>query len=298
VPAALNLLKQDRKRIIRIEIETDSTSYLNDQVNAAQRNETAQTVLNGLQQVGQIAQAQPEFAGVALQTLLFALRGLAQGKSFEGEVAQAVTALIQKVSQPPQPPPDYEGQKLAIQQQELDLKGRVEMARFQLEQIKLSNDKLRLDMDQSLSISKYQLIDGPRLQLEYQKEKNATDLRIQELQMQLTEATTTAQREQIKLEQKAVQDNFDRFAESQRLAIEQQFSMLSEREKMIEENRLRNEQTIEMLRLSLQQQQPAQAPAPQAPPVVNIIQQEKPREVVLERLADGSLVGRTRDVQF
>ena len=298
VPAALNLLKQDRKRIIRIEIETDSTSYLNDQVNAAQRNETAQTVMNGLQQVGQIAQAQPEFAGVALQTLLFALRGLAQGKSFEGEVAQAVTALIQKVSQPPQPPPDYEGQKLAIQQQELDLKGRVEMARFQLEQIKLSNDKLRLDMDQSLSITKYQLIDGPRLQLEYQKEKNATDLRIQELQMQLTEATTTAQREQIKLEQKAVQDNFDRFAESQRLAIEQQFSMLSEREKMIEENRLRNEQTIEMLRLSLQQQQPAQAPAPQAPPVVNIIQQEKPREVVLERLADGSLVGRTRDVQF
>lgn len=298
VPAAINLLKHDRKRIIRLEIETDSTSYLNDQVNAAQRNETAKTVMSGLQQVGQIAQAQPEFAGVALQTLLFALRGLAQGKSFEGEVAQAVTSLIQKISQPPPPPPpDYEAQKLALQQQELTLKGQAEMARFQLEQIRLGNEKLRLDMEQSLNISKYQLIDAPKLQLEYQKEKNATDLKIQQLQLQLSEATTTAQREQIKLQQKAVQDNFERFAESQRLAMERQFTMLSEREKMIEENRLRGEQMLEAMRLSFENKQP-QVQAPQQPPIVNIIQQEKPREVVLERLPDGSLVGRTRDVQF
>lgn len=291
VDSAIHLLKQDRKRVVRIDIETDSTSYLNDQINAAQRNETAQTVMNGLQQVGQIAQAQPEFAGVALQTLLFALRGLAQGKSFEGEVAQAVTALVRKVSQPPPAPPDYEGQKLQIQQQELMLKQQAETAKAQLAMLQVQNDQRRLEMEHSLSVLKYQMVDAPKLELDYQKEKNHVQMQMAELQQKLGQALTQNEREQIKLQQKAVQDNFERWAESQRLEFERAFTMLAEREKIIEENRLKNEQVLETMRMQMQAQKPAE---PSAPPVVNIIQQPQPNRptgIALKRLPDGTLSG-------
>ena len=291
VDSAIHLLKQDRKRVVRIDIETDSTSYLNDQINAAQRNETAQTVMNGLQQVGQIAQAQPEFAGVALQTLLFALRGLAQGKAFEGEVAQAVTALVQKVSQPPPAPPDYEGRKLEIQQQELMLKQQAETAKAQVAMLQIQNDQRRLEMEHSLSVLKYQMVDAPKLELDYQKEKNNVQMQMAELQQKLGEALTQNEREQIKLQQKAVQDNFERWAESQRLEFERAFTMLAEREKIIEENRLKNEQVLETMRMQMQSQKPAE---PAAPPVVNIIQQpqqNRPTGIALKRLPDGTLSG-------
>jgi hypothetical protein len=146
-------------------------------------------------------------------------------------------------------------------------------------------------MEHSLSVLKYQMVDAPKLELDYQKEKNHVQMQMAELQQKLGQALTQNEREQIKLQQKAVQDNFERWAESQRLEFERAFTMLAEREKIIEENRLKNEQVLETMRMQMQAQKPAE---PSAPPVVNIIQQPQPNRptgIALKRLPDGTLSG-------
>lgn len=100
---SLALLRDDDARMIRIDVETDSTSDMAD--DQAERNAVTQTVMTGLEKVAAIAQSAPAFTGAALKALLFALRGFSNGKAFEDEVQQAVGALMDQADQPPPPPP-------------------------------------------------------------------------------------------------------------------------------------------------------------------------------------------------
>lgn len=155
-PEALALLRDDKARLVRIEIDTDSLSFLDQQLKAQQVSQAAQTVTAGLREVAQMAQSTPDYAAAGLQTVMASLEAMPAGKQFQDATKKAFDALMEKVKNPPQqpPPPDYEKMKMELEQQkagntaqlqqyelglkerELGLKERQMVVDAQLEQIK------------------------------------------------------------------------------------------------------------------------------------------------------------------
>jgi hypothetical protein len=144
-PQALALLRDDESRNIRIDIETDSTNFIDEQWAQQQRNTVANTVVTGLQKVSELSQTAPMFVPVALRTLLVTLSGITGGKDFEEGIKKAVGDLVKQAEQPPPqgpPPPDYQAMGLDLQKQGLELQAQ-----------KLQNDRLKLEMDQQRASS-------------------------------------------------------------------------------------------------------------------------------------------------
>jgi hypothetical protein len=132
---SIQFLRSDEERVVRVDIETDSTSRLTETIDQQNRNVAVQTVMGGLQQVASMAQHSPQFIPVALKTILMSLSSMRAGKDFEDEVKAAVDALMESQSQPQQPPPDYEGMKLQLKQQELAMKQQKQAHEIQLQQM-------------------------------------------------------------------------------------------------------------------------------------------------------------------
>ena len=124
-PAALELIRNDTTRMIRVDIETDSMTFVDEGMRAFHTQQAVQTMIAGMEQVANMSQIDTAFGHVALQGLLRSLASLGTGKEFESEVKQAAQGLLEKLKNPPEPPPpppDYEGQRLMLdaQQQKLD----------------------------------------------------------------------------------------------------------------------------------------------------------------------------------
>lgn len=209
VPQAFQLLRDDKSRVVRIDIETDSTSYLNELEQRQNKNLVAQTVVNGLKEIASISQTAPAFTGTALKVLLFSLRSMNMGKSFEGEVTAAVGAMEQQMQQQQQaaaqqpPPPDYEQMKLQLQQQKLA----VEQQKAQAE------------------------IQQQSMELQLKQQADMQDAALKQAQLQL--------------EQRIVQ--FTEFIEQQRLQLEQYKAQLGLQEQFMEEQRLAQDTQLRML---------------------------------------------------
>src|SRR4029077_11022739 len=80
---AIMLLRQDKLRGFRIEIETDSTIQGDAQVEKAQRIEFIEGVTKFVQVAGEVAASTPEFAPLAAKMLGFAVRGFRAGRDLE-----------------------------------------------------------------------------------------------------------------------------------------------------------------------------------------------------------------------
>jgi hypothetical protein len=102
---AVAALRADDIRMVRVDIDTDSMSFLDDQLRAVKINNGVATLSRGLEQIAQMVQTSPDYAGVALQALLLSLEAMGLGKEFEDMVRKSVQGLIEKAENPPEPPP-------------------------------------------------------------------------------------------------------------------------------------------------------------------------------------------------
>ena len=100
---ALARLRDDKERLVRIDFETDSTSFRDDAKEIERQNLIAKTVLDGLAMIGRMENLQ--FMGVAIQTLLSVLEAIGGSTQTEDSVKKAVKALEEAKNQPPPPPP-------------------------------------------------------------------------------------------------------------------------------------------------------------------------------------------------
>lgn len=187
---ALALLRDDDTRMIRVDIETDSTSYLNEQIEWQNRSQVIQTVMQGLQQVGQLSQSMPAAVPVALKAIVYSLSGLKMGKDFDDEVMGAARQLMEAQNQPAEPPaPDYEQMKLQLEQQKLQLKNQELALKNQTEQFKLQMaqqaQQFQQWLDQSLlSIEQYKAqVQGAESMAEEQRLAHEVQLRGQKQNM-------------------------------------------------------------------------------------------------------------------
>lgn len=275
-PDALALLRNDRLRTFRVEIETDSTIAQDEAEDRAARTEFMGVVTQLFGQVANVVQFSPDLMKPMLESALFAARAFRAGRSLEGAFEQAIDKLIDQQNQPPpEPPPDYEMQKLQLEGQKLQQSGQVEQMKMQVEQA-----KLQLGMQE--------------LQVDAQDKQAKIQVEIQKLQLESQKIMSEEQRTQFDAQLEKFKEDFKQFAEMQRLELEKYETVLSEREKMIEEARLKQEQMIESVKLMASREPVA---ATQSMPNITIVNEDGEKEVELARDAMGTLRGRSRKVK-
>jgi hypothetical protein len=281
-PQALALLRNDRMRTFRVDIETDSTIASDEMADRQARTEFMGVVTQLFGQVANVVQFSPDLMKPMLESALFAARAFRAGRSLEGAFEQAIDKIIDQQSQPPAPPPpDYEAQRVQIEMQDSQTRAMAEQSRAQAEQAKLQIEqgKLQLGMQE--------------LQVDAQDKQAKLQVEIQKLQLQAQTLMSEEKGKEFDLQLEKFKEDFKQFAEMQRLELEKYETVLSEREKMIEEARLKQEQMIESVRI-LADKQPQQS---QSMPNITIVNEDGEREVELGRDALGTLRGRSRKVK-
>jgi hypothetical protein len=117
---AITLLKNDKLRGFRIDIETDSTVEADAQEEKKSRVEFLTAVTTFLKQGGEIVQQHPEIGPLVGKMLLFGVRGYRTGRdlesSIEAFVEQMEASLKTKASQPQQQQPNLEMIKAQTEQ--------------------------------------------------------------------------------------------------------------------------------------------------------------------------------------
>ena len=235
-PAALAMLRNDKARMIRIEVESDSMSFVDDQLRAQRVNEAVQTMTAGLKEVAQMMEISPQAAAIGLQALLLSLDTMPAGKSFYDAVKQTIESLIEQAKNPPEPPPpppDYEAMKIELEQQKIQAQ-------------------------------------VMRAQMQLQAQMREADRKDWELQLKAGTDSTKMQLEQYKANLESMVQQFMMQIEAQRVQIEQFKAQMQARESEMEEIRLAREVEAKQYAAAVQAMQTQPPPEPTPPQIINV----------------------------
>jgi len=174
------LLRNNRLRDFRIDIETDSTVQPDENAEKASRMELLNTVGPYLEKVVMAAAQAPDLAPAMGEMLMYTVRGFHAGRSIEESLeqgfAKATKRLIEKMSQPPPPDPRIE----------------IEKGKQQIEGARVQNEARRDATDAQLASNKQQIDAG------LEKRKQDLDASL-ELRHQNIDATAQARHHAAKL---------------------------------------------------------------------------------------------------
>lgn len=176
---ALKLLRDDKLRTFRIDIETDSMISMDESQDKQDRidflNAAGQFMAQGLP----LIQQTPAFATVAGEMLMFGVRGFRTGKALESSMEQALDMLrMQQQQQMQQPPPPDPLQ--------MELQGKMQIAQLDMQ---LKQQEAQQDLG----------IENQKLQMEQQKLQHQMQLDIQKLELELKKIQEQALLESQKL---------------------------------------------------------------------------------------------------
>lgn len=208
VPQALALLKNDRVRCIRLEIETDSTITMNLNAEAEQAQFVGKMLTDGFMAIANATKANPNYGPVMIEALLHTLSKTQQGKHIEDELRAGIEQAKQPPPPPPpppQPPPDP-----------------VKMAQVEVDRMQVQ-------------------IDAQRSQAEMGLKQQELVLKTQELQLEAQRLAVDAQNAQQKGALEVEEARFNAAIKEIELELEKTKVILQEREKLIEEMRLARE---------------------------------------------------------
>ena len=143
---AVQLLKDDNLRSFKIDIETDSTIYQDQQAEKQSRIEFLGAATQFLTQAVPAGQQYPELRPVLAEMLMFGVRAFATGSSLEDVFDQAMEDME---SAPPSP-----AQNAAMAQQQAD--AQKTQAQQAIEQAKLAHQQQSDAADHDLDVAKFQ----------------------------------------------------------------------------------------------------------------------------------------------
>jgi hypothetical protein len=115
----LALLRNDRLRGFRIDIETDSTIQPDEDAEKQRRIEFLDAVGGFLEKGAAILPVMPELAPMASEMLMFTARGFRAGRNLEDVIEKSLQALVQRTSQPQQDPKQIQAQQEMAQSKQL-----------------------------------------------------------------------------------------------------------------------------------------------------------------------------------
>lgn len=214
---ALALLRNDTERMIRIDFETDSTSFRDEAREINKRKLIMDTALNGLGTIG--GMQNPEFANTAMELLLSLLDGIGGSKHIEDSVKKAYDDFQKSKENPAPPPPDVEMLKVQTQQQKIQLDA-------QKNQVEAMAKSRELDQKEGKLMQEAQAMQLEQGQKDFERKVEAARLQIELRNQRLLE-----------------------IVEMQRLALDDFKAKVTAQESAIEEIRLAKETELEQLRI-------------------------------------------------
>lgn len=265
---ALELLRNDRLRTFRIDIETDSTIAIDED----QALESWAKYLDGLNNifgnVQQVMQFRPELMKPMLEVAIEGIRQLRAGRGTEGAFEKAleeIEAADKEARENPQPPPpDPQMIRAQNESQKLQMDGQKAQADFQLEQQKLGMQGQKDQMEFQLKMGEQQFsqwLEQQQLQLDSMKvqgdievkhEANAIAQGKEFSRAQIDQ--TLADLENFKTQLEGAVKLHQQTLEDKKLEFERASNELSMQEKLLEEQRLAKESSLEAAHLQFQHQ--------------------------------------------
>jgi hypothetical protein len=178
---ALEILRSDKLRGFRIDIETDSTIQIDAQADKESAIELVTSTLQGLAGAAQMIQAAPELVKPIGDLLLFAYRRFRVGRSIEAQFEEALEQVAKRLENP-QKAPNPEQIKAEAEMQKQKLETEREQMRFQNDQQSMQMQMQAKQQEHAMTMAKMNRefeIEEARLALEERK------LALDERRMQL-----------------------------------------------------------------------------------------------------------------
>lgn len=177
--SACELLKSDKMRTFRVDIETDSTIEPDKQAAKEAVVEMFTAIGGFLEKSLPIGQAMPELAPALGQSILFAFRTFGAGRDVEGIWEDAIDKMTTAAKNPPPKPPSPEEIKAQSEQQRMQ----AEMAQMQA-QAQIDQQKGQQDLQLSQAKNDMEI---QKMQAELQIKREELNLRREELGMRQQE---------------------------------------------------------------------------------------------------------------
>lgn len=198
---ALNQMRNDEERLVRIDIETDSTSFTNEMREMQRRRQIFDTVLQGLSTIG--GMQNPEFMAPVVTAFLGVLEAVGGATMEEDAIKNSIKELEEaKAKPPPPPPPDFTEMKVQVA--------------AQANQIKAQKDA----MDNQV---KNRELDRKEYEVMMKERQQMFDQQAESLRLQLEQILTTLEQQRVQIEGFNSQAQAQESAlEEMRLAIEMQ----------------------------------------------------------------------------
>ncbi len=289
-PQALALLRNDRLRTFRVDIETDSTIALDEDQNIQRWMNYMQTVQQVVGEVQNITQFRPELMKPIVQSALAAVRTLRTGRQVEGAWEQAFDSIEQndkaaaeRAAQSP-PPPDYEMLKLQNEAQRIQLQNQEMLTKQQQAGFEIQFKQNTEAFDQWIETEKFKL--------ESQTQQMNFNLESQKIQIEAIKTGNKQEIEKTYQTLEAFKTEFMQAMEAQKIEIEKYRVVLDQKEKFLEEARLQQQMLQENVKAL--QETPKES-ATQPPPVIHI-HNSGAKAITLKRSPTGELIGESKPI--
>lgn len=187
---AIGLLKQDKMRGFRIDIETDSTIQNDANEEKSSRIAFIEATTKFVEQAFQIGTQVPDAAPMLGKMLLFGVRGFRAGRDLESTIEEFVDKMEKDAAarkdQPP--PPSPEAQKAQAELQATQAKSAAEIQKAQIDAQSSAQDNQRAieqkHLDQQLAAERMQ-IDVAKMRAELALKEREFEMKMQEMRMQM-----------------------------------------------------------------------------------------------------------------
>jgi hypothetical protein len=134
------VLRSDYRRCYSVEVETDQTNFIDEEADKKARTEFFRSVMDSIQQVAPMIQANPQTGEVFKQMVMFVISSFKAGRSLEEGIERAIDDAIEKAA-------SSQGQQAQDPKAEAD--AQASQAKLQAAQIGLQREQIKLQQVQA-----------------------------------------------------------------------------------------------------------------------------------------------------
>jgi len=264
----IGILRDNKQRSYRIEIATDSMVAIDQAQQAQEGSQLIQTAGQFFDQMRGLIDQYPPLIDFSISLFQNMIKRFKGGKELDGiftkalqQIGEIAKAKEEAAKQPPPPDPVMQEMQARMQIAQIESQTRLQQSQMEAQdrgvknQIEIQNQQLKMQRDQldaQLQVQDQQFkefIEQQKLGIDQQE----MQIKAQAVQVDMLKVQSNAQTEADKALIKQESSQMQHILEIQKLELEQMRIRLSESEKLMEERRLANEQSIERIRLSMDQ---------------------------------------------
>jgi hypothetical protein len=229
--AAVAILRSDKLRGFRVDIETDSTIAADAEADKASAVELFQGTMMGIQAIAPVAAAAPELVEPLGDLLMFTYRRFRVGRSMESKLEEALVKVSERLEQmAANPPPNPEQVK----------------AEAEIEKQKMETQRAQEEFQMEMQ--------AKQADLEIQREKNAMEIEKMQAELEIEKQRLELERQKMGMEAIAAQNDAAIKAEGQQMQLEGQRQQNDMQREADEHKFQLNQQTMEAKAQAAQQQ--------------------------------------------